>query len=204
MKLFYNQIFKNYILIFSSFLISEIIFRLIIKVSLFDWSILRIIVGINLISLILSLIYSLCGRIASNILCVLTSLVTNIYAVAQVGFYNFIGVFMSFGTSTQAGAVKDYFSDYLASFKISYIFFLIPPVLTLLFILFIDPKIKIAKSNEQIDFADKFDSLERKQTNEKNAVKKEKNSLFANRTSSVILIFITLFIYYLTITIPFM
>ena len=40
------------------------------------------------------------------------TLASTVYGIAQVGFYNYLGVYMSFGTTSQVGAVKDYIMDY--------------------------------------------------------------------------------------------
>ena len=56
----------------------------------------------------------------------------SIYALLQAGFENYIGVFMSFGTSSQAGAVKDYIKDYIDSFHWYYWLILIPILLLII------------------------------------------------------------------------
>lgn len=200
MKIFYNKIFKNYFLMMISLFISEIIFKCVCNLSLFDFSTLRVFIGINFISLLFGFLYSFSGRIAGNILTFITTLILNVYAIIQAGFQNYIGVFVSFGASSQMGAVRDYIGDYLDSFKISFWIILIPVVLLLLYYIFIEPKVHILQMNEQIDFADKFDSEERKQINEKNAKKRYRNSELANKISAIIIMVILIFAYYFTLT----
>ena len=53
----------------------EMIFRAVSDLALVDWAVLRIFIGVNIVSLILSALYSFCGRIASNILTFLTALI---------------------------------------------------------------------------------------------------------------------------------
>ena len=118
----------------------EIIFKLVLKISLKDWSILRIFIECNIISLVISLLVSKTGRIASKFLNFIICLIVSIYAVIQAGFSNYLGVFMSLGTSSQAGAVKDYIKDYLDSFMWYYWLILIPIVLLLIYYLFIEPR----------------------------------------------------------------
>ena len=117
-KLFHNRIIKNYLLMFLTLFAVEVIFRAVLKMPLIDWSLLRIFVGINVITMILSIIFSYCGRIGSNILTFLVCLIGSIYATLQAGFYNFLGVFVSVETSSQLGAVTDYITDYFDSFNI--------------------------------------------------------------------------------------
>ena len=119
---------------------TEVIFRGVVSfvvpvvdLPIFDWAMLRIFLGINIISLLLSVLYSFCGRIAGNILSFITALVATIYAIAQAGFVNYLGDFMSLGTSSQAGAVKDYISDYIASFSWMFWFIAIPLIFMALF-----------------------------------------------------------------------
>ena len=133
MKVFYNKIFKNYCLLVISLFISEIIFKCVCGLPIFNWSTLRIFIGINLISLFLGFLYSLCGRIAGNVLTFITSLFLSIYAIAQAGFLNYVGVYMSFGTSSQIGAVKDYFGDYFGSFKWTFWLLLLPNIILILY-----------------------------------------------------------------------
>ena len=141
MKLFSNKIFKNYFILTSVLFLIEIIFRLVMKINLVDWSLLRIFLGCNIISIIMSLILSFTGKIASNILLFIFSFIATIYALLQAGFENYIGIFMSIGTSSQAGAVKDYISDYIDSFMWYYWFILIPIVLLLIYFIFIDRRV---------------------------------------------------------------
>ena len=57
-KLFHNRIIKNYLLMFLTLFAVEVIFRAVLKMPLIDWSLLRIFVGINVITMILSIIFS--------------------------------------------------------------------------------------------------------------------------------------------------
>ena len=56
-----------------------------------------------------------------------------IYAFLQMGFNNFIGVYMSVNTSSQLGAVVDYVREFLASFLPIYYLVFLPLVLALVF-----------------------------------------------------------------------
>ena len=140
MKLFSNKIFRNYFVLTSILFLIEVIFRLVMKISLIDWSLLRVFIGCNIISLAVSLMLSYTGRIASNVIIFIVALIASFYALLQAGFENYIGIFMSIGTSSQAAAVKDYVKDYLDSFLWYYWFILIPIVLLLIYLIFIDKK----------------------------------------------------------------
>ena len=78
---------------------TEVIFRFVVKAPIIDWATLRIFLGINVISLIFSLLLSFTGRIVGNIIAWIISLASSIYAIVQIGFLNYLGVYISFGTS---------------------------------------------------------------------------------------------------------
>ena len=67
-KLLYSKTFKNYLCMMLTLFSEEIIFRLVSGFSIIDYSLLRIFLGVNIISLVFGALYSFCGRIAGNIL----------------------------------------------------------------------------------------------------------------------------------------
>lgn len=118
----------------------EIIFRLVMKMNIFEWSLLRVFISVSIISLLVSLLIGKAKRIPTKIIIFILCLIASIYALLQAGFENYIGVFMSFGTSSQAGAVKDYIKDYLESFHWYYWLILVPIFLQLIYITIIEPR----------------------------------------------------------------
>ena len=109
----------------------------------FDFSLLRVFIGVNVLSLIFGVLFSFCGRIAGNILTFITSTAFVIYGICQAGFENYLGTYISFGNSTQAGAVMDYIADYFASFSWTFWLMLIPVGILLLYYIFVDKLIYI-------------------------------------------------------------
>lgn len=204
MKIFYNKAFKNYLFLMISLFLSEIIFRIVVGYPIFDWALLRIFLGVNIISLVFAFIFSFFGRILGNVFSVLLVLITDIYAIAQAGFENYVGVYMSFGASSQLGAVRDYVTDYFDSFSWTFYLILIPLLLLIVVYCFIEPKVHIMERNESIDFADKFDSVERKELNEKIALKQRKTRAFGDRASVLFLAILCGFFYYATLSMAFM
>ncbi|MDE5888709.1 MAG: hypothetical protein K2H20_01680, partial [Bacilli bacterium] len=182
----------------------ELIFRWCVGFSLFDWSVLRIFIGINALSLLLSALFSFCGRIVSNILTFIVAVVGSIYGVVQAGFLNYLGVFMSFGTTSQAGAVKDYIMDYLASFSWKFWLILIPLAFLLIFYIFFDHRIKVLERNDTIDFADKFDSEERKKLNDQILAKKKRRRIVNAKINAIVLAVAFMGGYYYTLGASFM
>ena len=202
MKMFYSNLFKNYFFLTISLFISEVIFRVVTDLSLVDWSLLRIFVGINIISLLIACLGAFLGRIGGNLLSFLVSLAFSIYAIGQAGFYNYLGQYMSFGTSSQFGAIRDYIKDYIDSFKWQFWLILIPTGFLLLFYIFVDPKIKVMQRNDLIDFSDKFDSEERKKINLKNRKVKDRANFWSGVIASIVLAIAFVGAWYSTLIIP--
>ena len=204
MRAFYNNVFKNYFLLTLTMFASEVIFRYVLKIPILDWSLLRIFVGINVISLLCSALFSFFGRIVSNILSFILALVSTVYGIAQVGFYNYLGVYMSLGTSSQMGAVKDYIMDYLGSFTWKYWLIGIPVILLLIFYIFFDHRIKVLERNDEIDFSDKFNSEDRKKQNDDIRKKKRKSARINSKINAVIVAAAFCGLYYYFLSAPFM
>ena len=115
MKLLMNKVLKTFTILFNITFLIEIIFKLIMNIPIFDWSLLRIIIGLVFINTILALIISLFNRVISNILIVFVSLTATIYSIVQAGFYSYLGTYMSLATASQAGAVGGFVEDFFLS-----------------------------------------------------------------------------------------
>lgn len=187
-KLFHNRIIKNYLLMMITLFAVEVIFRAVLKMPLIDWSLLRIFVGINIVTMIMSIIFSYSGRIGSNILTFLFCLIGSVYATLQAGFYNFLGVFISVETSSQLGAVTEYITDYFDSFKNSFYYILIPLGVLLLYYLIFERKVKLSIKNESVDFIEKFNTKEQKDKEALNRKTNRVNTLKNTRINFIILI----------------
>lgn len=137
-KLLNNNLIKNFIIILTFTILLEITFRFICGSQVFDVSLLRIFIGLSFISLVISFILSWCNKTCSKVLIILLSLVFSIYSFLQLGFNNFIGVYMSFNTSSQLGAVTSYVKEFLLSFLGKFYFIFIPFILLILYYIFLD------------------------------------------------------------------
>ena len=154
--------------------------------------------------LIFGALFSFCGRIAGNILTFITSTAFVIYGICQAGFENYLGTYISFGNSTQAGAVMDYIADYFASFSWTFWLMLIPVGILLLYYIFVDKLIYINEKNEMVDFSDKFDSLERKEKNDAKRVREGKKRKISEKITAVVFAMIFGGAFYYTLIAPFM
>ncbi len=184
MKLLSSKIFKNYISVLLVLLSIEIIFRLVMKIAIWDWAMLRVFISLNIISLVLSFFTLKLGRVATKFVNTIILLILSVYALIQAGFENYLGVFMSVGTSSQAGAVKEYIHDYIESFLWYYWLILIPFVLYLLFYYVIEP-IYYRKNKDRI----------KKQELELNLLLKKRTATVHLVVLATLIIFVWLFCY---------
>ena len=148
-KFFNNNYIKTFFVILINIILVEVIFKLINLSTIFDFTMIRIILSSIFISSILSLGISnmriKCRKIFTSII----NFIVCAYACAQAGFYNFLGVYMSLQTSSQFGAVVDYVKDFLLSFKFIYFLTFIPFILTILYFVFLDKKCDNFKLSKQ-------------------------------------------------------
>ena len=147
MKDFMNKnILLNFIINFVFILMVEVVFKIVNKFSILDWSSLRIILSTILLSMIISGIEYFVPKKIHKFINIIILFIISIYALAQTGFNNFIGVYMSLGTSSQLGAVIDYIREFLLSFKWYYYFVMLPFILCLVYYIFVN-KIIVKKFN---------------------------------------------------------
>ena len=133
-----NNLIKNYFLLTIFLMLTEILFRIVSNIPLKSLALLRIFIGVNFISILLSFILSWFNKKINKIILLILSFLINLYAFVQIGFNNFIGVYASFNTRSQLGAVTDYIKDFFSSFKITYYVLFIPFILFVLYYIFLD------------------------------------------------------------------
>ncbi len=177
-----NKSLKKDSFIFNLFFINiclfaiEIIFRFLNDFEIFSYATLRIFLSTFIISLLFTLISFLTKKkwLKNTILLILVFFYS-IYTWLQIGFINYLGVYISFHTSSQFGAVKDYIGDFLLSFKWTYYLVFIPFIFALSFYILGLRKREYIKPN-----------------------------IGLNTIKALIVIFISMLIYYSTLIIPFM
>lgn len=141
-----NSYIITYIILLFGMFIPEMIFKLINKSNIFDISTLRIFLGLNIFCAIISFILGFANHIVKKIVTSILVFASSIYTCAQLGFFNFLGVYISFQTSSQLGAVKDYVKDFIRSFKPEFFLVFIPFILIILIYIFFSKKM----NNEKI------------------------------------------------------
>ena len=112
----------------------EIIFRVVEEYQIFAWATLRIFLSSFAICLFVNFLASFFHNIKINrIVNVCLLLIISVYSMAQAGLLNFIGIYMSFGTTSQFGAVVSYVFDFIRSLKFAYYLILIPFIIYLIY-----------------------------------------------------------------------
>lgn len=175
--------------------IGEIIFRGCVGLPIISLNILKIFVGLNLVSLLVSLLSSFLGRLASKIICGLVAMLSTIYSIAQVGFYKYIGLFISFNNFKQLDAVVDYIGEYISAIPFTAWLISVPLVILVLYYIFADHKLTLLERNDIIDFSDKFDSEERKKINDEKIIKLSKRRKINTIINGVVFTIVFLGVY---------
>lgn len=139
-KLWQSKFFRNYFLLMNSFLMIEILFRVIDGLSIFSYAGLRILFGIQFLACFLSFILKFLPNLVAKIFNIIIVLFIAVYGIAQLGFNHFLGVYASLQIKTQASAVSSYVWDFIKSFRPSFYLLLIPFFLLIFYYLFIDKK----------------------------------------------------------------
>ena len=151
MKKYINKnILLNTLINFIFILMVEIIFKITNFFSLLDWASIRIILSTFILSFIVANIEYFIPKKIHKYINIILIFICSIYALAETAFNNYIGVYMSLGTSSQLGAVIDYIREFILSFKWYYYFNLLPFVISILYYIFINKRI-IKKFNISVE-----------------------------------------------------
>lgn len=190
MKKYINKnIFVNTIINFICLVMLEIIFKIVNFFNIIDYSTIRIVLSSFIISLVLSNILYFINKKIHKYINMFFIFVVSIYAFAETGFNNFIGVYMSLGTSSQLGAVIDYIREFVLSFKWYYYFTMLPFLLLVIYYIFFDKKI-VNKFNINM--------------NKNNYNYKNKKIYLKKISLNILLITIISNLYLITLYVPFM
>ena len=133
-NILHSRLFKNTVILSTTILLIEIMFRILLDLNLIDWPLLRIGMSSMIIAYIVSLILNNFNNkkiiIITNISIVV---IVTFYSLIQMGFYNYLGNYMSLNTSSQLGKVTDYIKDYFLSFSNYFYLILIPLALLIVY-----------------------------------------------------------------------
>jgi phosphoglycerol transferase MdoB-like AlkP superfamily enzyme len=204
MKVLLNKTLRNFMAMFVSLSLIEIIFRLVSKLSLLDYSVIRILLGMVILSGILSFILSFTGKKVRNVCTILIIIIASIYAIVQAAFNNYLGTYMSFATATQAQAIGDFAFDFIGSIRWQYYLMLIPFVIFLVLYIMFNKKLDIYESNLEISFIDKIKGKKKKKAFLDELNNKKKKNLVITRIVFACISVLSIVGYYFTLTLDFM
>ena len=130
-KDFWSEVLITSVLFFGV----EIIFRMVSGFTIFDWATLRILLSSFILATIIEVIVSFIKKKRVRLIIIGVILfIVSVYAWLQTGFRNFLGVYISLGTSSQAPAVLSYVKEFLASYHIEYYLIWIPMILYIIYL----------------------------------------------------------------------
>jgi len=148
---FKDKFIFNLVLMTLILFIIEMLFKAVSGFEIISYSTLRILLSTFLISLLITFFSSLTKRKwLRNTINLFFIFVYAFYTWLQLGFINYLGVYISFNTSSQFGAVTDYIGDYLMSFKLIYYVIFLPFIFALIWYLIINRKREYYKLNLNI------------------------------------------------------
>ena len=110
-----NKRLYYFILLFVSIFGTEIIVKLIRGSNVFSWPTLRILISSIIISYLFGYLFSKLKDKLSKILIFIFYFLVSFYAYLQMGFFRYIGTYMSFNSSSQAYKVTEYIVDFISS-----------------------------------------------------------------------------------------
>ena len=137
-----KQIFKNSVGFLTLIFFMEIILRINLSYKILDWDIFRIFISSCGFGIVLGLISSLFKKTGSKVFKTIISVALTLYAWIEVNLYNYLGFFMGTGNAEQGTKVVDYIKEYIEAANWKSYLLLIPLVLYLSYIWFLDKKIK--------------------------------------------------------------
>lgn len=184
-----KRIFKNSVSFFFFIFLIEIILRINLSYSLIDWSVFRIFISSIFYSVCLGLFSSIFKKNTNKVINTILSFILSLYAWIELNLHNYLGFFMGTGNAEQGTKVVDYIKEYIGAANFKTYLLIIPLVLYLVYIWFLDKKIKEYILNKTTYFTFKIESIKDK---------------ILTICCYLIVLFITLIVYYGTLNIKFM
>jgi len=212
MKKYINkEILKETIILTTILFFIEAIFRIFLAYPILDWSIVRIMLGLAILSLFINILLSFLKKNwIKRTVHIILILISTVYAIAQAGFQNYLGVFISLGASTQLGAVTDYIKDYFDSFNPLFYTMLIPLLIYIIHFVILKPIInKKTKKIEEVETEKPKKKLSKKEQQKleqklEEQQQKEKKIRWIQRGISTVFLFLFIGLYIVTLNLKFM
>ena len=133
MKKKINKYLYNILILTITIFLIELIFKGVNHQNVLTISTIRILFSTIILSLIISYIELYLNERKTKTINILLVTIISFYTILQAGFNNFIGVYISFNISSQAGAVTSYIFDFLKSFYWYYYLIFLPLILLIIY-----------------------------------------------------------------------
>ena len=173
-----KQIIKNAIIYSMYIFLIEIIVKINTNNSLFEWSSLRILFSSAFLGLLIGIIICSFKGKTNKIIGTVITFALSLFAWIEINLYTYMGFFMGVGNAEQGTKIVDYIKDYIQASKLISYLVLIPFILYILYIWFLDGYLNRRKLSKTTVFVFKRET-------------------FFNRFSSVIISFVCLILIFL-------
>ncbi len=161
-KVLGRQIIKNSCVFTIYVFLLEIVVKINTKANILDWSIVRILLSSLIIGILLGLIMTLFKGKAKKIIGIIVAFLLAVYTWVEINLYNYLGFFMGVGNAEQGMKITDYIKDYLEAATLISALVLVPFILYVLYITFIDKLLVRKKLERTTVFVFKRDTFKRK------------------------------------------
>jgi len=131
-KIIIDRVIYNSFILFMLFFLIEIITRILMNNTIFDWSLFRIFLSSMFFSVIISLVLSLFSNQVNKLFTYLIICFFSIYSWIQLGLYNYLGFYMGINSVGEGVKVLEFVKDFFNSMDI-YDFSIFIPFLILSF-----------------------------------------------------------------------
>ncbi len=131
-----SKVFMIYLVEFIYIFLIEIIVKLILGTFAFDWTLLRIALSSLVLSFVITLFTTNLPLKLRRGLLIIVDFLAIFYGWLQLGFWNFMGTFMSLGNAEQGTKVTDYIFEFLKAYPLYYHLIWILFILVILYIVF--------------------------------------------------------------------
>ena len=145
-----SRFFYNFIYLTLIIFVIEMIFKMVSYQNIIDISSIRILMGLICINLVISYIELFIKQTYVDKINLVLIIIITIYNFLQAGFNNFLGVYISFNVTSQAGAVISYIIEFFKSFYWFYYFLLLPLILVILYNVLRKKEIIILDFNKEL------------------------------------------------------
>lgn len=156
-------IFKNSLIFCLYIFALELVIKINTNNPIFDWSMLRIFISSMILGLILGIIMSLFNGKIYKIISTIIAIFLAVYTWIELNLYTYLGFFMGIGNAEQGTKIADYIKDYIAASKVLSFLVVIPLLLFIVYIWWLEKLISNRKLDKTMVFVYEKESGVQKQ-----------------------------------------